>query len=179
MSRIGRAPIAIPTGVEVKLDGSVITVKGPKGVLTRDIGTDINCKIENNQILFTRDNDDKEIRSKHGLYRALVSNMVTGVTKGYTRSLIIFGIGYKAQVNGNKLVLNIGYSHPVEMEAPQGITFACPTLTEISVSGIDKELVGQVAANIKAKRVIEPYHGYGVRYKEEPVILKEGKKAGK
>lgn len=179
MSRIGRAPIAIPAGVEVKLNGSVITVKGPKGVLTRDIGTDIACKIENNHILFSRSSDDKEIRSKHGLYRALVNNMVTGVTKGYSRNLIIFGIGYKAQVNGNKLVLNIGYSHPVEMTAPTGITFACPTQTEIVVSGIDKELVGQMAANIKAQRVIEPYHGYGVRYKEEPVILKEGKKAGK
>lgn len=179
MSRIGRAPIAIPAGVEVKLDGSVVTVKGPKGTLTRDIGHDIACKIENNHVLFTRDNDEKEIRSKHGLYRALVNNMVLGVTNGFTRNLVIFGIGYKAQVSGNKLILNIGYSHPVEVVAPQGISFACPTQTEITVSGIDKELVGQIAANIKAKREIEPYHGYGVRYKEEPVILKEGKKAGK
>lgn len=179
MSRIGRAPILVPAGVDVKLDGSVITVKGPKGSLKRDIGADINCKIENNHIVFSRDTDQKEIRSKHGLYRALVANMVTGVTKGFTRSLVIFGIGYKTQVNGNKLVLNIGYSHPVEMVAPDGIKFECPTPNEITVSGIDKELVGQIAANIKAKRSIEPYHGYGVRYKEDPVIIKEGKKAGK
>lgn len=179
MSRIGRAPIAIPSGVDVKLEGTVVTVKGPKGTLSQDIGTDISCKVENGHIVFSRESDQKEIRSKHGLYRALVNNMVKGVTHGFTRSLIIFGIGYKAQVNGNKLVLNIGFSHPVEMTAPQGIAFACPSQTEITVSGIDKELVGQVAANIKAKRSIEPYHGYGVRYKEDPVILKEGKKAGK
>lgn len=179
MSRIGRAPITIPAGVEVKLNGTVITVKGPKGTLSRDIGSVISCAIDGNKIHFTRDNDQKEIRSKHGLYRALVNNMVVGVTEGYTKALIINGVGYKAQVNGTKLVLNIGYSHPVEMEAPKGITFECPTITEIVVKGIDKELVGQTAANIKAQRVVEPYHAYGVRYKTDVVVIKEGKKAGK
>jgi large subunit ribosomal protein L6 len=179
MSRIGRAPITIPAGVEVTKQGTVVTVKGPKGTLQRDIGKDINVTIENNQVLLTRNSDDKEIRSKHGLYRALIRNMVEGVTKGFSRSLIINGVGYKAQVSGEKLVMNIGYSHPVEIVPPKGISFACPTPTEITVSGIDKELVGQIAANIKATRQIEPYHGYGVRYKEDVVILKEGKKAGK
>ncbi len=179
MSRIGRAPIKIPAGVEIKQDGTVITVKGAKGTLSRDIGSEIKCKVENGEILFTRDNDAKETRSKHGLYRALVNNMVVGVTQGFTRGLIINGVGYKVNVAGDKLVLNIGYSHPVEMIAPKGIKFECPTLTEITVSGIDKELVGQTAANIKAQREVEPYHAYGVRYKEDVVILKEGKKAGK
>ena len=125
------------------------------------------------------DGAKSDVQAKHGLYRALVANMVKGVSEGFTRNLIINGVGYKAAVQGNKLVLNIGYSHPIEVVAPEGITFACPTQTEITVSGIDKELVGQTAANIKAKRPVEPYHAYGVRYKEETVIMKEGKKAGK
>ena len=179
MSRIGREPITIPAGVEVKLDGTIITVKGPKGTLTRDIGSDIKCDIQGNVIQFTRDSEQKEIRSKHGLYRALVNNMVKGVTEGFAKSLIINGVGYKCSTTGNKLTRNIGYSHPIEMEAPAGITFECPAATEIVVKGIDKELVGQTAANIKATREVEPYHGYGVRYKTDVVVLKEGKKAGK
>ena len=179
MSRIGREPITIPAGVEVKLDGTIITVKGPKGTLTRDIGSDIKCDIQGNVIQFTRDSEQKEIRSKHGLYRALVNNMVKGVTEGFAKSLIINGVGYKCSTTGNKLTLNIGYSPPIEMEAPAGITFECPAATEIVVKGIDKELVGQTAANIKATREVEPYHGYGVRYKADVVVLKEGKKAGK
>ena len=119
------------------------------------------------------------MQAKHGLYRALVANMVKGVSEGFSRNLIINGVGYKAAVQGDKLVLNIGYSHPVEVVAPAGIKFECPSQTEIVVSGFDKELVGQTAANIKAKRPVEPYHAYGVRYKEEVVVLKEGKKAGK
>ncbi|MDD3831069.1 MAG: 50S ribosomal protein L6 [Clostridia bacterium] len=179
MSRIGRAPITIPSGVDVKLVDGIITVKGPKGTLTRDINSIIKCEVNNGKIVFTRPNEDKETRAKHGLYRALVNNMVHGVTHGYDKALVINGIGYKAQVVGNKLVLNIGYSHPVEFVAPAGITFTCPSITDIVVSGVDKELVGQVAANIKASRVIEPYHAYGVRYKTDVVVIKEGKKAGK
>lgn len=179
MSRIGRAPITIPSGVEVKIDGSVVSVKGPKGQLSQDIGKSIKCEMNDGKLVFTRPDDMKENRAKHGLYRALVNNMVIGVTAGFKRELVINGVGYKAAVNGNKLVLNIGYSHPIEMEAPKGITFECPSITEIVVKGIDKNLVGQTAANIKAKREVEPYHGDGVRYKEDVVILKEGKKAGK
>lgn len=179
MSRIGRAPIHIPSGVEAKIEGNLITIKGPKGTLSREIDPRIACKMEDNQLVFSRENDLKENRSKHGLYRALTNNMVKGVTDGFTRSLIINGVGYKVQVNGTKLVMNIGYSHPVEVEAPKGIKFECPTTTEITVIGIDKELVGQTAANIKATRPVEPYHLYGVRYKEEILTPKEGKKAGK
>lgn len=180
MSRIGKKPIAIPAGVTVNYDNGVITVKGSKGTLTRTIDAAIGCEISANEILFTcPENAAGDVQAKHGLYRALVANMVKGVHDGFTRNLIINGVGYKAAVQGNKLVLNIGYSHPVEVLAPEGIKFECPTQTEIVVSGFDKELVGQVAANIKAKRPVEPYHAYGVRYKEETVILKEGKKSGK
>lgn len=176
MSRIGRMPITLGTGVEAKLEGKVLTVKGPKGTLSESIeNSKIKCNIEGNVIHFTREGEDGVTRAAHGLYRALAHNMVVGVSEGFKRSLIINGVGYKAQVSGNKLILNIGYSHPVEVEAPEGIKFECPTLTEIVVSGIDKEVVGQTAANIKAKRVVEPYHAYGIRYKEEVVVLKEGK----
>lgn len=183
MSRIGKKPIVIPAGVTVTLDNNVITVKGAKGTLTRELDPVVECKIEGNEIIFACGKEGEklsnEVHAKHGLYRALVANMVKGVHDGFTRNLIINGVGYKVAVQGNKLVLNIGYSHPVEVIAPEGIKFDCPTQTEIVVSGCDKELVGQTAANIKAKRPVEPYHAYGVRYKEETVILKEGKKAGK
>ena len=180
MSRIGKKPIAIPAGVTVTCENSVITVKGAKGTLVREIDPAIQCKIEGAEItMICPENASGDIQAKHGLYRALVANMVKGVHDGFARNLIINGVGYKAAVQGDKLVLNIGYSHPVEVVAPQGIKFECPSQTEIVVSGYDKELVGQTAANIKAKRPVEPYHAYGVRYKEETVILKEGKKAGK
>lgn len=176
MSRIGRMPITIPAGVDVKLDGNVITVKGPKGTLTRKIESNkIDVNIEGNVIHVTRNGESGEIRAQHGLYRALINNMVNGVVKEFERTLVINGVGYKAAVDGKKLVLNIGYSHPVEVMPPEGISFSCPTALEIVVKGIDKELVGQTAANIRAKRVVEPYHAYGVRYKEETVIMKEGK----
>lgn len=176
MSRIGRMPITLGAGVEAKLDGNVLTVKGPKGTLSERIdNSKINCSIEGNVIQFTRSAEDGATKAAHGMYRALAHNMVVGVTEGFSKSLIINGVGYKAQVTGKKLVLNIGYSHPVEVEPPEGITFECPTLTEIVVKGIDKEVVGQTAANIKAKRVVEPYHAYGIRYKTETVVLKEGK----
>ncbi len=176
MSRIGRMPITIPAGVDVKIDGNVITVKGPKGTLTRTIENNkIELNLEGNVLHVTRKGESGDIRAQHGLYRALINNMVNGVTKEFEKSLVINGVGYKANVDGKKLVLNIGYSHPVEVLPPEGITFSCPTATEIVVKGIDKELVGQTAANIRAKRVVEPYHAYGVRYKDETVTMKEGK----
>ncbi len=180
MSRIGKKPIVVPAGVTVTAEAGNITVKGAKGTLARNIGTVIGCEMSDGQLVMTcPENASKDVQAKHGLYRALVNNMVKGVHEGFARSLIINGVGYKASVQGDKLVMNIGYSHPVEVIAPQGIKFECPTQTEIVVSGCDKELVGQIAANIKAKRPVEPYHAYGVRYKEEAVIIKEGKKAGK
>lgn len=180
MSRIGKKPIEIPQGVTVSYADGVITVKGTKGTLTRTIESCIGVTIEGNVIHMTcPENASSDVQAKHGLYRALVSNMVKGVHDGFSRNLVINGVGYKAAVQGNKLVLNIGYSNPVEVVAPEGIAFECPTTTEIVVKGFDKELVGQTAANIKAKRPVEPYHAYGVRYKEEVVVMKEGKKAGK
>ena len=180
MSRIGKKPITRPAGVTLSNDNGLVTVKGAKGTLTRNIGNEIGIEIDGATVTMTCPEGAKsDLQAKHGLYRALVANMVKGVSEGFTRNLIINGVGYKAAVQGNKLVLNIGYSHPIEVVAPDGITFSCPTQTEIVVSGIDKELVGQTAANIKAKRPVEPYHAYGVRYKEETVIMKEGKKAGK
>ena len=180
MSRIGKKPITLPAGVTLTHDNGLITVKGAKGTLTRQINTCIGVEINGTVVTMTcPDGAKSDVQAMHGLYRAIVANMVKGVSEGFTRNLIINGVGYKAAVQGNKLVLNIGYSHPIEVVAPEGITFACPTQTEIVVSGIDKELVGQTAANIKAKRPVEPYHAYGVRYKEETVIMKEGKKAGK
>ena len=179
MSRIGRMPIVLPEGVEVKVENGLVSVKGPKGQLSQQIGKEISVNVENNTVVLTRANDKKEVRAQHGLYRALINNMVIGVTKGFEKALIVNGVGYKAQVQGKKLILNIGYSHPIEIEAPEGITIECPQLTEVVVKGIDKTLVGQVAANIRAKREVEPYHSYGIRYKDEVVITKEGKTAGK
>mgnify|MGYP003498245570 CR=1 FL=1 len=179
MSRIGRMPIAVPAGVDVKIDGSTVTVKGPKGTLTREIVGNIGIEVEG-AVLNVKALDDKaDTNAKHGLYRALLNGMVTGVTAGFVKTLEVKGVGWKAAVQGNKLVLNVGFSHPVEVVAPAGITFECPTLTEVNVSGISKELVGQVAANIRAVRVPEPYHGYGIRYKGENVEHKEGKTSGK
>ena len=180
MSRIGKKVIAIPAGVTVSFENGVVTVKGPKGTLTQDIVEEkIHVNIGAGEVHLTRDNDEKEVRAKHGLYRALIANMVKGVTEGYTKSLLVNGIGYKVAATPNKLTLNIGYSHPIEVEAPEGITFATPAANEISVSGIDKVLVGQVAASIRSLRKPEPYHGYGVQYKDEIVERKEGKAAGK
>lgn len=180
MSRIGKKVIAIPAGVTVSFDNGVVTVKGPKGTLTQDIVEEkIHINIDANEVHLTRDNDDKEVRAKHGLYRALIANMVKGVTEGYTKNLLINGIGYKVTATPTKLTLNIGYSHPIEVEAPEGITFSTPAATEIAVSGIDKVLVGQVAASIRSLRKPEPYHGYGVQYKDEVIERKEGKAAGK
>ena len=178
MSRIGNKAIVVPEGVEVKLDGSIITVKGPKGTLTRELHKNITVKMENNVITLTRPNEEPLNRSLHGLTRTLINNMIEGTTKEYTRELEVNGVGYRAQKSGNKLVLNLGYSHPVEMEAPEGITFEVPNPNQIIVRGIDKELVGQTAAVIRTKRPPEVYRGKGIKYAEEHIRRKEGK-AGK
>ena len=179
MSRIGRAPITIPNGVTVSVANNKVTVKGPLGQLEKEYDSRITIVVENNQVLLSRSSDDQEVRALHGLYRALVQNMVTGVVKEFEKALVVSGVGYKMAINGKKLVMNIGFSHPVEIEAPQGISFALPAPLELVVKGIDKELVGQIAATIKLKKPVEPYHGYGIHYKDEVVLRKEGKKAGK
>lgn len=179
MSRIGKMPIAIPAGVTVDFKDGVVTVKGPKGTLTREVVGNIGFEMEGANLVVKALDDKAETNAKHGLYRALVNGMVTGVTAGFVKALEVKGVGWKAAVQGNKLVLNVGFSHPVEFVAPEGIKFECPTLTDVVVSGISKEAVGQVAANIRAVRVPEPYHGYGIRYKGEVVEHKEGKTSGK
>ena len=179
MSRVGRAPVAILAGVTVEVNNNVMTVKGPKGTLTQDIDSKITVSLENGHAVLTRADDSKELRAKHGLYRALLQNMVNGVTAGYTKSLIINGVGYKVAKQGNKVVMNVGFSHPVEFAEVEGIKLDCPSQTEITVSGIDKVKVGQIAANIRSIREPEPYHGYGIRYKDEVIERKEGKTAGK
>ncbi len=179
MSRIGKMPIAIPAGVTVEFKDSVVTVKGPKGTLTREIVGNVSIETEGTNVVLKALDDNADTNAKHGLYRALVNGMVTGVSAGFVKSLEVKGVGWKAAVQGNKLVLNVGFSHPVEVIAPEGIKFECPSLTEVLVSGISKELVGQTAANIRAIRLPEPYHGYGIRYKGENVEHKEGKTSGK
>ena len=175
MSRIGKAPIAVPSGVEVKVAGNSITVKGPKGSLTRDLVGGISVRQEENQLLVERPNDERQSRSLHGLSRALVSNMVVGVTQGFAKELEIVGVGYRAEAQGQNLRLALGFSHPVIVEAPAGISFEIPAQTRVIVKGIDKELVGQVAANIRSIRKPEPYKGKGVRYADERVLRKAGK----
>ena len=164
MSRIGNKPINVPEGVEVKLDGHHITVKGPKGTLEREIHKNISVTMDNNVITVTRPNDEPENRSLHGLTRTLINNMIIGVKDEFKRELEINGVGYRAQKQGNKLVMNLGYSHPVEMEAPEGITFDVPSANQIIVRGIDKELVGQTAAVVRTKRPPEVYRGKGIKY---------------
>ena len=178
MSRIGKMPIAIPAGVTVVFNNGVVTVKGAKGELSRAVVGNIDIVTEGNELLVKALDNRADTNAKHGLYRALLAGMVKGVSEGYVRALEVKGVGWKAQVQGNKLVLNVGFSHPVEMIAPEGIKFECPTLTDVNVCGINKELVGQVAANIRAIRVPEPYHGYGIRYKGEHVEGKQGLRPG-
>jgi len=177
MSRIGLKPIEIPQGVEVKLEGLEVSVKGPKGSLTRNISDAMSINIEENQITIERPNDHKENRSLHGTTRSLISNMIEGVSKGFQKELEIIGVGYRAQLQGSKLVVGAGYSHPVELEAEENIEFEVPKNTEIIIKGIDKERVGAVAAFIRAIRPPEPYKGKGIRYKDEYVRRKEGKTA--
>jgi large subunit ribosomal protein L6 len=176
MSRIGRMPIEIPAGVEVTIaDGNVVTVKGPKGTLERQLVKEMKVTKEDNQILVTRPNDLKKMRSLHGLTRTLVSNMIEGVTKGYEKKLEINGVGYRVQKQGKKLVLSLGYSHPVEMEDPEGIETVVEGTNVIIVKGINKEKVGQFAAEIRVKRLPEPYKGKGIKYADEVIVRKEGK----
>ncbi|MCF0136359.1 MAG: 50S ribosomal protein L6 [Lachnospiraceae bacterium] len=175
MSRIGRMPVEIPAGVEVKIDGNNVTVKGPKGTLTKSFPAEISIKQENGVINVTRPNDEKKNRALHGLTRALLQNMVVGVTAGYEKKLEFVGVGYRAAKSGKTLTLSLGYSHPVIMEDPEGITTEVPDQTHVIVRGIDKELVGQHAANIRIKRAPEPYHGKGVKYENEVIRRKVGK----
>ena len=178
MSRIGNKPITVPEGVEVTLNENVITVKGPKGTLVKELHKNITVALEGNVINVTRPNDEPFNRSLHGLTRTLINNMIVGVKDEFKRVLDINGVGYRAQKQGNKLVMNLGYSHPVEIEAPEGITFDVPNQNQIIVRGIDKEVVGQTAAVIRTKRPPEVYRGKGIKYAEEVIRRKEGK-AGK
>jgi len=178
MSRIGRLPIAVPSGVDVTIDGRNVTVKGPKGTLSRSLHPDIAVSQEDGSIVVTRPTEQKTHKQLHGLTRTLVNNMVVGVTDGYRKGLEITGVGYRAALNGKKLQLNLGYSHPIEIEPPAGITFEVENPTRLAVVGIDKELVGQVAAQVRATRKPEPYKGKGVRYAGEYIRRKAGK-AGK
>lgn len=175
MSRIGNKPITVPEGVEVKIDGQNLTVKGPKGTLTREIHKNMKVNLEGNVLTVVRPNDEPANKSLHGLTRTLVNNMIEGTLHGFERKLEVNGVGYRAQKQGNKLVLTLGYSHPVEMEAPEGITFDVPSANEIIVKGIDKEVVGQTAAVIRTKRPPEVYRGKGIKYAEEHIRRKVGK----
>lgn len=175
MSRIGNKPITVPAGVEVKLDGQHITVKGPKGTLERDLHRNMKVTMDGNVIKVERPDDEAANRSLHGLTRTLINNMIEGVLNEYKRELEINGVGYRAQLKGKKLVLTLGYSHPVEMDAPEGITFEVPAPNQIIVKGIDKEQVGQVAAVIRTKRPPEVYRGKGIKYADEVIRRKEGK----
>ena len=175
MSRIGNKHIVIPEGVEVKLDGQKITVKGPKGTLEREIHKNISVSIENNTIIVTRPNDETLNRSLHGLTRTLIHNMIMGVKEEFKKELEINGVGYRVAKQGNNLNLTLGYSHPVIFEAPAGISFDVPNANTIIVRGVDKELVGQTAANIRTKRPPEVYRGKGIKYAEEVIRRKEGK----
>ena len=178
MSRIGNKPITVPAGVEVKVEGNKVTVKGPKGTLEKEFHKDMKINLEGNVITIVRPDDEPANRSLHGLTRTLLNNMIEGTLNEFTRKLEVNGVGYRASKKGNNLVLNLGYSHPVEVEAPQGITFDVPNPNEITVRGIDKELVGQTAAVIRTKRPPEVYRGKGIKYAEETIRRKEGK-AGK
>ena len=176
MSRIGKLPVSIPGGVTITVgDENEVTVKGPKGTLTQKFSPEMKVEIEDGAVHVKRPSDDKEHRALHGLTRALLHNMVVGTTEGFAKNLEIVGVGYRAQLNGTKLVLNVGYSHPVEFDPPEGISFECPAPTKIIVKGIDKQKVGQIAADIRAVRSPEPYKGKGIRYENEHVRRKEGK----
>ncbi|GGG74962.1 50S ribosomal protein L6 [Corynebacterium pelargi] len=175
MSRVGKAPIAIPSGVDVKIDGQHVEVKGPKGTLNVDVPAPISVAVEDGQIVVNRPDDHRKNRSLHGLSRSLVNNIVVGVTEGYTIKMEIFGVGYRVQQKGQDLEFSLGYSHPVLIKAPEGITFAVDGNTKLSVSGIDKQKVGQIAANIRRLRKDDPYKGKGIRYEGEQIRRKVGK----
>ena len=175
MSRIGNKVIVLPAGVELTNNDNVVTVKGPKGELTRTFSKDIEIRVEGTEVTLHRPNDSKEMKTIHGTTRANFNNMVVGVSEGFQKALELIGVGYRAQVQGNKLTLNVGYSHPVEMTAPEGVTFEVPANTQVIVKGINKEVVGELAANIRGVRPPEPYKGKGIRYVGEFVRRKEGK----
>jgi len=175
MSRVGKKPLEIPAGVTVTINGSTVTVKGPKGELTRTFHPDIAIKLEDNVLTVSRPSDEKEHRALHGTTRSLLANMVEGVSKGFEKALELVGVGYRASKQGKKLVLTVGYSHPVEIEAEEGLEIEVPSQTKIVVKGADKQRVGELAANIRAVRAPEPYKGKGIRYEGEVVRRKEGK----
>lgn len=175
MSRVGKLPIVIPAGVDVKVEGNVVTVKGPKGQLSKEFHPEMNIAIEDGKVVVTRPNDQKQYRALHGLTRSLINNMVQGVTNGFSKSLELEGVGYRAAKQGKKLVLTVGYSHPVEMEPGEGLEVEVPAPNKIIVKGIDKEKVGAFAANIRAVREPEPYKGKGIKYEGEHIRRKEGK----
>ncbi len=177
MSRIGRKPVQIPAGVEVTVNGNSCVVKGPKGTLQQDFHENITVTVEENEVIVDRANDERESRAQHGLTRALIQNMVTGVSEGFTKSLELAGVGYRVQLKGTSLDFSLGYSHPVVVEAPEGITFEVPDNTHINVKGINKQQVGQIAAEIRAKRPPEPYKGKGIHYVGEHIRRKLGKAA--
>lgn len=177
MSRIGNKPVVLENGATFTRNGNEIIVSGPKGTLKHIIDKEIKTEVKDNQVYFTYEKE--ELNAKQGLSRAIVHNLVVGVTKGWEKKLVIAGVGYKAQVSGNKLVLGLGYSHPIEVEIPAGLKVVCPSVTEIVVSGIDREQVGQFCAVIRSKRPYEPYHGYGVHYDGEALVRKVGKAASK
>ncbi|KMK74878.1 50S ribosomal protein L6 [Alkalihalobacillus pseudalcaliphilus] len=175
MSRIGKKPVEVPSGVTVTLEGTTFSVKGPKGELTREFHPDMKINVEENQITVERPSDKKEHRALHGTTASLIGNMVEGVTKGFERNLELVGVGYRASKSGQKLVLNVGYSHPVEIVPEEGIEIDVPANTKVVVKGIDKERVGAVASNIRSVRLPEPYKGKGIRYEGEYIRRKEGK----
>ncbi|MDA9471398.1 50S ribosomal protein L6 [Enterococcus sp. 5H] len=175
MSRIGNKIVVLPAGVEVKQEGNNITVKGPKGELTRQFSSDITMNIEGSEVTFTRPNDSKDMKTIHGTTRANFNNMVVGVSTGFEKGLELIGVGYRAQMQGTKLILNVGYSHPVEITPPAGVTVEVPSNTQVVVKGANKEHVGELAANIRGVRPPEPYKGKGIRYVGEFVRRKEGK----
>ncbi len=179
MSRIGKLPIAIPAGVEVAVNGKEVTVKGPKGAMTRTVVDPIDVEVKDNEVVVTRHDDEAQNRAYHGLTRALINNMVIGVSKGFEKKLEIIGVGYRAQMQGNKLVLNVGKSHPVEYTAPEGIQIEVPAPTKITLTGYDKERLGVFAAELRAVRPPEPYKGKGIRYEGEYVRRKAGKTGAK
>ena len=175
MSRIGNKPVVVPAGVTITQSGNTVTVKGPKGELTREFSPNITLNISEGEVVLTRPDDTKENKTLHGTMRANLNNMVVGVSEGFEKALELIGVGYRAQLQGKKLVLNVGYSHPVEFETPEGITIEVPSNTQIVVKGSNKEVVGELAANIRGVRPPEPYKGKGIRYVGEHVRRKEGK----
>ena len=177
MSRVGKKPITVPSGVDFSVKDNVVTVKGPKGTLTKEFNKNITIKLENGHITFERPNDEPFMRASHGTTRALINNMIKGVHEGYRKTLTLVGVGYRAAAKGKGLEISLGYSHPVIIDEIPGITFSVEKNTTIHIDGIEKELVGQVAANIRAKRPPEPYKGKGVKYADEHIRRKEGKKS--